>query len=353
MGILSKIKDNFSTATKTIAYKNYVITKSEDGSFHIKKDGVDVGNVKACLREIANKIGCAFNPDWNQRQLASNLIKAIENVGEGSQQEVALNEDRNEEVKTGMYTYYLRLESDTLWRFDTVNFENADEDDIYEGFNDRDKWAEIVGETRCLYTQKEDLEAANDGDEFLQDRFEDEDAVSKIISMIGDNCVHCSCYCPDAEDGFSIVVLDENEEEIETIDASDIPSFRCEQGYVANLNDYDEEDEEYVVMSRYLEQSCNPETREHAFTLADENSWFWLNVQKCSVCEHPVYQLDIPGEFDASKLSVKKVLVEEAVSGMMSIECITQILYDGEPLDISETAEADEEECTNFIIKMS
>ena len=50
---------------------------------------------------------------------------------------------------------------------------------------------------------------------------DDEDGVRKIMEMVGDKCqgdVETFAHYPDANEDFSFVVMDENEDEIETID---------------------------------------------------------------------------------------------------------------------------------------
>jgi len=49
----------------------YVIFKTETGSIQVFKD---YANVKGALREIAEKVGFAYDEKWNTRQFGSKLI---------------------------------------------------------------------------------------------------------------------------------------------------------------------------------------------------------------------------------------------------------------------------------------
>ena len=65
---------------KTIKYGDYEITKEENGSIRILKNGVPQENAKAALREIASSIGLKAQESWNTQQFGSKLISAIEEL---------------------------------------------------------------------------------------------------------------------------------------------------------------------------------------------------------------------------------------------------------------------------------
>ena len=65
---------------KTIKYGDYEITKEENGSIRICKNGVPQENAKAALREIASSIGLKVQDNWNTQQFGSKLINAIEEL---------------------------------------------------------------------------------------------------------------------------------------------------------------------------------------------------------------------------------------------------------------------------------
>lgn len=115
---------------KTVTYKDYVFKREVDGSYHISKGGVKIDNVKACLRNIANNIGFEFNPDWNQRQLASNVIKAIEATGSPASN--VENQETAIKCKTRILEDFSIHDMTDDWRitFFNDNFELLDEDTV-------------------------------------------------------------------------------------------------------------------------------------------------------------------------------------------------------------------------------
>lgn len=249
-------------------------------------------------------------------------------------------------------TYYLRVVAENFHRFDVLGLENADDDAINEDFENEEGWTDIVGGTQCLYTRFEDLEnAVNDEDyDYFDD---DDDGVKKIMEMVGDKCqgdVGTFAHYPDANGDFSFVVLDENEDEIETIDGSDILAIECEQGY-SGLSVDDDNDEQLIADYRAKNQVEENFTN-HVYEVPEDTDWYWLNVQRGPACdEYPVYELKIKGEFDSSKLMVKKARIEEVLRGQMSREVISEIIYDGQVLELYQDTDIDAEECTNFFIK--
>ena len=65
---------------KSINYGEYQITKEENGSIRVLKNGIPQENTKAALREIAQSINLDIQSNWNTQQFGSKLIKAIEDL---------------------------------------------------------------------------------------------------------------------------------------------------------------------------------------------------------------------------------------------------------------------------------
>lgn len=59
---------------KTAHVGEYIISQKEEGTIKVAKD---YDNDKGALREIAEKIGFAFDPNWNTRQFGKNLIEHL------------------------------------------------------------------------------------------------------------------------------------------------------------------------------------------------------------------------------------------------------------------------------------
>lgn len=264
-----------------------------------------------------------------------------------------INECADSEISTlegnDMRTYHLCIESERFYRIDKLELPNASDEEIENGFDNNDSWTDIVGETQLLYTRTEDLfNAINDDDySYFED---DEEGVKKITDMIGDCIVDTSSYYPNACEDFRIKILNEDNKVIDVVEGEDIPSVRFEEGYK-----YDPEtagdDNTYELMKKYFEKNNTEEgDRCNDFNILTEG-WTWVNIQNCEPDEYPVYELQIKGDFDANKLSVKKVLLEETINGMSSIEAITRVLYDGEELKEYEGGSTLSEEGTNYFIK--
>lgn len=56
----------------------YIVRRLENGSIETFRD-YGKGNVKAALREIAEKIGFPFDPNWTNQQLGNRLVDHINN----------------------------------------------------------------------------------------------------------------------------------------------------------------------------------------------------------------------------------------------------------------------------------
>ena len=65
---------------KSINYGEYQITREENGSIRVLKNGIPQENTTAALREIAQSINLDIQSNWNTQQFGSKLIKAIEEL---------------------------------------------------------------------------------------------------------------------------------------------------------------------------------------------------------------------------------------------------------------------------------
>lgn len=63
---------------KTVKYGDYQITKADNGSISVLKNGDSQSNAKAALREVAELIDFKPEEGWNTQQFGAKLIKAIE-----------------------------------------------------------------------------------------------------------------------------------------------------------------------------------------------------------------------------------------------------------------------------------
>lgn len=328
---------------QTATYDDWKVVRHDDNKIEVYMGGELCPKSAPALRVIAEELGMDINPEWRTAQLGQNVMKAMlaaqkEEPAEASKEETKAGEEMN--------TYYLRVESPVLWRFDTVELENADDEEMAEAFEEQFEWANIIGETSNLYVRKDEM----DNEEDLGC---DEEVVEKLASIIGENEVNSTTHMPDADESFSIVVMDENHKELETIESDDIVAFECEHSYAFELDNFDEEEPAYEAAKQYMEKNevCEGD-KEYLFPMTEPERWFWLNVQKCNPEEHAVLKLRIPGKFDASKLSFKRTLVEEIIGGLNSMVVISAILYDGKIIEVEDDALCEEDEHTNYVIKM-
>ena len=63
---------------KTVKYGDYQITKADNGSISVLKNGEPQKSAMAALREVADLIGLTPEDGWNTQQFGAKLIKAIE-----------------------------------------------------------------------------------------------------------------------------------------------------------------------------------------------------------------------------------------------------------------------------------
>lgn len=63
---------------KTVKYGEYQITKADNGSISVLKNGEPQKSAMAALREIADFIGFEIEEGWNTQQTGAKLIKAID-----------------------------------------------------------------------------------------------------------------------------------------------------------------------------------------------------------------------------------------------------------------------------------
>ena len=133
--------------------------------------------------------------------------------------------------------------------------------------------------------------------------------------------------------------------------SSDIKSFRVEDGYNYDPDCIDD-DSSRQMAEEFMRKNDLGSNRCDDFGLYKEG-WTWVNIVRGEQDGYPIYELKTRGKFDPQKLLVKKVLVEEAFSGLKSIEVITDIIYDGECLEIygNESGDAMYDDPTNLFIK--
>ena len=63
---------------KSVKYGDYQITKADNGSISVLKNGEPQKSAMAALREIADLIGFEIEEGWNTQQTGAKLIKAID-----------------------------------------------------------------------------------------------------------------------------------------------------------------------------------------------------------------------------------------------------------------------------------
>lgn len=311
------------------------------------KGNMQVGNFEKKVEELFGII--VQVADSTDKKLVDNAItlSASGNVttkarNSNKSSEIVDDTENIQEENKSKKTYYLRIQANKMYRMDTLNMEKATDKIVQEAFDERDFWTDIVGETTNLYTQKDDIDCG------FVFGYEEKQAI-KLGKIIGDNSVNCGNYLADAEDDFSIVVLDENENELQTLDCSSLQSFSAEQGYTIPI---DEDETNYQLIQDYFEKNgISKEERNHAFPNGDANKWFWLNLQECEMDSFPILKLETQDNFDANKLGLKKVLIEEALLGIKSIEVVSLVLYEGQILEIEETGSTQNESATNYLIK--
>ena len=240
-------------------------------------------------------------------------------------------------------TFYVSIEADRFYHIRTIKLAGELDDVIEEGFENQEEWTDIVGDTSDLChldSLEGDIESG-----FLD---YDPDSAQKLFDMIkGDE--YYSEYYADAEEGFRIVILDENQEEIYAVDSCDIPYISFEDSYDYYCDKIDDSDEEEY--KEYVDKNGidpNSMCKDLGF---EQEGWIWANVRYCEMHSGPTYRLQIQGDFDINKLSWKKVCVEEALNGLMYLEAATRILYDGKELELFEEAEEWRADGTNFFIK--
>ena len=95
---------------KTVKYGDYQITKAENASISVLKNGELQKNTKAALREVADLIGLTPEEGWNTQQFGAKLIKAIEQrLEEGIDEEEFLKHFAPAETQEKKLTPTMRL----------------------------------------------------------------------------------------------------------------------------------------------------------------------------------------------------------------------------------------------------
>lgn len=340
---------NESFGSQIVLFKRYCIAKDIAvlSDLGLKKDckldcsgNLTVGDFIKNMEEIGLK-ATVWTKDFNAKALDGLTLEETGNK---------VNDDKSGQEEVGeMNTYYLRVDANHCWRFETIPLK-VDDDDVAEGFEYEDPWTQIVGETGVLSYLKEDLDLGEEIDGY------DEDVTESLNENIleDESSLHVSHFFPDAEKRFNIVVLNDKMEEIETVKDSDITTWGVAQCY-GRYEDTDEEysDEEMSLILKYINNHQEDAfSKTPAFPVPeDADKWYWLNAQDCNMEEYAIYKLEIPGKFDPAKLLLKSVCIEECVGDMLSAEVITTVIYDGKILDLYDYAEPNYAYSTNFIIK--
>ena len=291
----------------------------------------------------------ADNVIGTESSVVGNVSKAI-----GEKVSSIIKEDISDDKEAK--TYHLRIESNLFYRVDVLELPKAKDAEIEDGYENDEGWTDFVGNTQMLYTRIEDFEnAINEDDYGLVGNGEDgdEESVKKIMEMVDVSTVNDGLYFPDADEEFRIVLMNEDDEEIETIEGEDIPLIRFEEGYKYSDSLIEEEDD-YQQKKDYIDKNnIDVNSRCNDFSLC-VGGWSWVNViQNSEMDEYPVYELKTADNFDSSKLSVKKVLLEEPVMGLMGFEAVTEILYDGKRIDeqCGWASPSSNDDSTNFFVK--
>ena len=95
---------------KTVKYGDYQITKADNASISVLKNGELQKNTKAALREVADLIGLTPEEGWNTQQFGAKLIKAIEQrLDEGIDEEEFLKHFAPAETQEKKLTATMRL----------------------------------------------------------------------------------------------------------------------------------------------------------------------------------------------------------------------------------------------------
>ena len=66
---------------RKVTYKNYTVTREDNGAVAVTKDGELCSNAKAALREIAGLVGFEVDEKWNSYQVGAKLIAYMEKQG--------------------------------------------------------------------------------------------------------------------------------------------------------------------------------------------------------------------------------------------------------------------------------
>lgn len=275
-----------------------------------------------------------------------------------------------------MKTYRLQIRGNYI-RVDSIELPYAIDEEIENGYRDADSWADLVGETECLYTRVQHLVEAINGEDYswLND---DEEGTKTIANMIGnglrtdagcyddekkknikgngeDHSVSDGNYYVSADEEFQIVVMDEDDEEIETIDGTSIPSIVFKDGCKYKDKLSDESEDSYQQKIDILKKNGidgnivqHSDIRPYRAT----EGWYWINIQHGEYEEYPTTcELQINGDFDASKLSIMKVLVSEAVKNLSHFAIADCFLYDGEIVGIDDEGYEGYSSATNIFVK--
>ena len=336
-----KYEDNHS---KTETYIDYLqkLREIEKNGYH----GLSTAfcNLDRFLYNFDKITVMGAQNDWSDncwdKAIRRTIGECNSNVEGSAKPEILQPEHKSDGVKK---TYRLRIEADSFYEIHEIGLENAEDNVIEEGFENGENWVELVGNTYTgcgrVLDWKQDI---GEYDE------EDVESVEPILNMIDDEDIESAGdrgpVFADAEENFRIVVLDDDDEKIDTIDGSDIRLFEVHEGYNPCV-DFIEDDATRQMASDYLMKNDLLDKRCSDFFYKD--GWSWVNIIKGEICgDYPAFTLETNGEFDPDKLMIIKNYAYDL--GDNSISAITGIIYDGEQLEQDEEGEVEPSEGQSF-----
>ncbi len=327
---------------KSIIAGEYIIEIADNGHVDVNRtDGkaIEEKSTMKILKKIADKEGFAYEEKWNTQTMGSKLVGYL-TAGKDAERENASKDD------APVKKYILELEAHTI-SISVVELENADDEQVQDGFEEEEAWTDIVKDTDNLYAKLDDMDENPDW-------FDDEDALNTLKEMRGEGRSRSTRYMADCNEDITIRVKDEDENEIATIDGSEVGMLQFEQGYdTPEDTEWDEDDEEEMAKKKLIED--NPEYASSDVLdiyMNEPNAWYWMNIQRCEMEENVTFEIEVKGDFDPSKLKLVTVLVEEMTKGMDSCEVVAGIYYDGQLAEPYDDGCAEEENGTNLIMKM-
>ena len=325
----------------TAKFGPITITRMPDNKIEIVEDAP---SAIGALRSIAEKVGFTYDSGWNTQLFGLKLADYLIEHKEEADTPLVHKDEQKEENSNGQTTeckkYTLEFECRTI-RVDMLELQNTNDETIRLGFEDETEWTEIVASTGNLFMRVEDLECPED--------FDDEEAADTLNNMIEDREVYVNGYYPHLNDTITIKVLDEEGNEVTTIDGDDVEKISFEQGYGV---DFDDEDD--MGKKNFVEKYPSYTTRNLLnWNMNKPNTWYWVNVQLCDMETFMTYEIEVKGDFDPGKLRFITVLAEEWSHGLKSFEVIKDVTYDGVLAKVNdEDACVDDERGFNLFVKL-